>query len=353
MPWFKVTERAGEIHYLHSTSKEALLCEFITQQNWAIEVAEWNPKKLNYRTLLVFYEELYSALQSGIQIKEAISHLGTFSSKADIALICSAIVSELEKGRPLNTTLMKLVEPPVQAYCKLVNTNSTKEACLSSLEISIKQLRTLLDWSQRLLKSLLYPFFLIQLAIIILMINFLVTYSLTEHLINFIFIIFLYALCSLTQLALILSFQRGDACHWLERYSSSFRLNKFFSLLNTIRNTGCTLQEGVWIAAQHFTYHRFKLETLTVYYKLRLGNSYIKSFPQHWFPKSSSLALHSTQYDGDIERALTLAKIEHEKSWNIKIQRLERILPALCLLIAAGFVTHTIIKLYLPLLKVA
>lgn len=353
MPWFKVKERNGETYYLHSFSKEKVFHEFICHQKWGVEIISWTPKKLDYKSLLLFYEELYNALQSGVQLKEAIVHLSSFSSKPNIAIICKALISELNKGKQLNTILTELVESTAEPYCKLINTNATKEACLVSLQISINQLTMLLKCTKRLLKSILYPFFLIQLSLIILIANSILTNQTNDDVISLSSIIGLYVVASMIQIFLIHHFLKGAACHWLERYSISFRLNKLLSLLIAIRGAGASLQEGLLRATQYFTYREFKAEILAVYYQLKLGNSYLESFPHHWFPKSSCAALHSAQHDGTIERALTQAKLEHEQDWQRKIELLEKLLPALCLFIAAGFVAHTLIKLYIPLLELS
>jgi protein transport protein HofC/type IV pilus assembly protein PilC len=353
MPWYSIKHSSGEIDYQYSSSENELFFDCIKNKKWQISITQWVPKKLDYKALLTLYEEIQSALHSGLQLNQAVAHLATSSTHKGIATISKAILSELEKGTLFNEALLKLTNQEAAPYCQLVNSQGTRENCEQSLAISINQLNTLLSWSQRLLKALAYPFSIIQIALIIMIVNrSFQSASTTDYFIQLVSDLGLYSLCSAVQLLVINSLYKGNACYWLERYSDNFRLTKLFSLLSSTRKTGITLQDALKNMPEYFTYKPITLEILKVYYTLHLGKSYENSFPIHWFPNESAIALHSAGQDGDIERALVLAAKEHEKRWQKSVSLLEKLIPALCLFIAGGFVASTLVSLYAPLLEI-
>ncbi|MFT2098749.1 type II secretion system F family protein [Marinomonas sp. 2405UD66-6] len=352
MPWYSLKDQHNKEEYLYSPSENELVFSQIKNRKWHVSVKEWKPKKLDYKALLIFYEEIQSALHSGLQLNQAISHLAQSSTHAKIANISKALYGELSKGALFNESLSKLTLPAAAPYCQLINSQGTREDCEESLAVSILQLKTLLGWSQRLLKSIAYPFSIIQVALIILIINnALQTKSPTEQIFTLASDLMLYVFCSGLQLLIIQSLYKGNAMYWLERFSGDFRLTKLFSLLSTTRKTGLSLQDALKSMPEYFKYEPIRMEILTVFYKLRLGQNYTSSFPAHWFPKESAIALHSAEQDGDIERALTLASAAHEKHWQKSVSLLEKIIPALCLFVAGGFVASALVALYTPLLE--
>jgi protein transport protein HofC/type IV pilus assembly protein PilC len=354
MPWYKVQHLNGKVDYRYELSESKVIFDCISRGFWQMSISEWRPKKLDYKSLQTFYEELQSALHSGLQLNQAISHFALSSSHSKIANISKALLTELETGTLFNEALSKLTQTSVRPYCQLLNSQGSREDCEKSLSMSIIQLKSLLDWSQRLLKAMIYPFSIIQIALIILIANGAVQQKTADsYFFELINNVSIYLVCSAIQLISIRSLFQGQACHWLEKYSSNFRLTKLFSLLSTTRKTGITLQYALKTMPEYFQYKPLKEEIYQVYYTLRLGKGYATSFPCHWFPRESAIALHSAEQDGDIERALTLAAKEHEKRWQKNIALLEKLIPATCLLIAGGFVASALIALYAPLIEVS
>lgn len=354
MPWYKIKHHNGRVDYRQAPSENSLVYGLMQQGLWRLSVIQWAPKKLDYKSLHTFFTELQSALQSGLQLNQALSHLALSPTKNNLSIMCKAILSQLEQGTTFNDALSTLTKPAASPYCQLLNTQGTREDCNKSLSLSIFQLNALLEWSQKLLKTLIYPFSIIQIALIILITNkALQTKSADNLFLSLLDEITVYLLCSTIQLFTVRSLYLGNACYWLERYSQAFRLTKLFSLLSTTRQSGLPLQEAIKGMPEYFQHPCIKAEILGVYYTLRLGKNYAESFPVHWFPKESAIALHSAGQDGDIERALNMATREHEKRWQSTISLLEKLIPALCLFIAGGVVASALVTLYAPLMNIS
>jgi len=354
MPWFKITHINGKVDYKYGDSEQEILFHTISKGYWQIAISEWTPKKFDYKSLQIFYEEIQSALQSGLQLNQAIAHFALSSSNSRIASISQAILGELERGTTFNDALSKLTQNSAEPYTQLLNSQGTREDCEKSLSVSIHQLKSLLEWSQRLLKTVIYPFSVIQIAFIILIVNrILQDQSTGAYLASLKVNLSIYAIFSIIQIGVIRSLHQGHACYWLEKYSNNFRLTKLFSLLSTIRRTGLTLQQALKNMPGYFQHLPTKNEIYTAYYTIRLGKNYAETFPLHWFPNESSIALHSAEQDGDIERALVLAAKEHEKRWQKNISILEKFIPALCLVIAGSVVATALVSLYTPLMEIS
>lgn len=352
MPWYKIKHTDGKIDFHFNLSENEVFFDYIRQGSWQFSVSEWEPKKLDYKSLQTFFEEIQNALRSGLQLNQALSHLSASTAHPVLSGASKAIVSELNKGVLFNDALEKLTHAYTSPYCKLLNSHGTREDCEKSLNISINQLTSLIDWSQRLLKTLIYPFCIMQIAFVILIANrFMQSQAAQDKTLDIAIYVGAYVLLSAFQLLIIRNLYQGQACHWLEKYNTNFRLTKLFSLLSTTRQTGVTLQDAIKMMPDYFQHPLIKQEILNVYYTLRLGKNYSSSFPKHWFPAESSVALYSAEQDGDIERALTLAAQTHEKRWQKNILLLEKLIPAICLILAGGIVASALLTLYSPLIN--
>ena len=353
MPWYKVQYQNGSVDYRHTLSKSKLVFDCVRNGHWDASISEWKAQKLDYLLLKTFYEEIQSALHSGLQLNQAISHFAQSEDQAKIAPISSAILGQLHEGVPFNDALARLTQSTAAPYCQLLNSQGSREDCEKSLAMAIHQLDTLLEWSKRLLKTLIYPFSIIQLALIILIVNRALQPTEPTHTqLSLLYDLMLYFVCSGIQLVILHRLHQGHACHWLEKCSQTFRLTKLFSLLSTTRKTGITLQDALKIMPDYFDHQPIKQEIQRAYFTLRLGKNYAASFPKAWFPGGAAIALHSAEKDGDIERALILATKEHEKRWQKSISLLEKLIPAICLLIAGGAVAAALVTLYAPLLEI-
>ncbi|MGO3344217.1 MAG: type II secretion system F family protein [Marinomonas sp.] len=348
MPWYRIKEETTS-YYRYAISEQSLLFHFVELGLWNIVCTPYKPTLFHYKTLLVFFHELQSALNNGLQLNEAISSLASGSSHTSLAKNCLAIKSELNAGETFNKTLSRLSNKHCQPYCQLISTAGSREDCEVSIDTAIKQLTSLLDWSGKLLKGITYPFFIIQIALLLNLSHaFFIQHSDNQSLlVNGL----LYLITTLAQGVIAINFINGNASNWFEKFNSSFRLTKLMSLLNTSRHTGKPLQQALISMPLYFNHQGLKEDIIASYYALQLGKNYQQSFPSYWFPKESATALHAATNNGNIDRALTLAAQEHEKQCQRIIYWFEKIIPACCLFIAGGFVVSALLSIYKPLLE--
>lgn len=353
MPWYKIQHQKEEKQYHFFDSEKDLQLFLINRGTLRVKWSVWQPQKFNYKRLLAFYQELQSALQSGFQLNQAIDNLSQITSDSHLSKNCQAILEEMKKGTDFNRIISSLSTAHAQAYCKLIRPDGSREDLEQGLSVSILQLETLLNWSNRLLKSIAYPFCIIQISLIMKILHTLFLSKATDHhLLDITLAGSIYALTSLIQASVAISLGNGNACNLFEKLNPHFRLAKLFALLETTRKTGYPLQQALYSMPRYFEHNGIKRDILMVYYKLKLGQDYQQSFPMGWFPNEANVALQSTSQGGSIERALKLATLQHTKKWSKAVSLYEKVIPALCLIIAGGFVTSSLLSLYRPLLEI-
>ncbi|REG85487.1 type II secretion system F family protein [Marinomonas pollencensis] len=348
MPWFSIQQDHCQ-YYRYAESEQSLLLHYVSLGIWDIDCRPYHPHYFNYKTLLLFFTEIKNALHNGLQLNEAIASLSESSSNAILSRNCSAIHHELTAGKSFNVTLSRLSQARCSPYCQLIINNGSREDCAQSIDTSIEQLTSLLSWSSKLLKGMTYPFFIMQVALIINLLYgvFSNDGATSSLLINGAS----YLLTSVLQVIVMINFINGNASNWFEKVNASFRLSKLLRLLSASRKTGKTLQQALYGLPLHFKHAQLKEDILFSYYSLQLGKSYQASFPQYWFPKESALALEAASHNGNIDRALTLAAQEHERHCQQVIYWFEKIIPAVCLFIAGAFVVSSLLSIYQPLLE--
>ncbi|MGR0279861.1 type II secretion system F family protein [Marinomonas dokdonensis] len=354
MPWFKIYTTKNQHEFRFHENPDTLLYDYLALGLWQIKITCWNPKPFHYKGLLFFYRELHSALLSGLQLKDAFEHLTRSNTNQNFCDINQAILNELDRGNSLNSILNRLSHKQTQAFCQLINEHGSREDCIASLELSISQLDALLSWSKRLIKALMYPSCIIQIAFLMMMANqLLLSTESPDSNMDLVIILTQYILITSVQVLLFRALITGHACTYVEKYNEHFRLTKLFIIINTLRKSGYAFQQALQQMPNYFVHKGLQAEILKTYYALKLGKSYVESFPKNWFPQQAELALHSAAKDGNIERALTLAASQHEKRWQRNINIFEKTLPVICLLIAGGFVAKTLLVLYSPMFNLS
>ncbi|GAB3475289.1 type II secretion system F family protein [Marinomonas epiphytica] len=349
MQWYQVTNNKQH-EYVYCQNERTLTTTLANQKILPTSYKKCTLPRLSYRLLLSLYEEIYSAMGSGLQLNEAILHLADACPNKKLALICRAISCELSRGEDFNQALTTLATINTQPFCQLISQSGTRETYLKSLSCTIDQLTDLIGWSQNLLKSLTYPFCIIQIAWLLSLLNDAFfsnsPLAMQETLIK----VASYILISLIQAYVMINIHKGEACHWLEAYSREFRLAKLFILMTSHKKMGQTLQSTLESMPSYFQHRQIRQEVMLAYYKLRLGHDYTLSFSQDWFPGHASIALETASKDGNIDRALFLALQEHQKKWQQQLQLIEKLLPVICLIIASIFVIRVLLSLYQPLM---
>ena len=347
MPWFTVYDTNMSQLRCYPCLESAYMDQF-TQERWSVRIQKKNLKTLNSKQLETFLLEVLKGLEAGLKLQEVLTYISLRTSQSHIAMAAQAIRDEISMGTPFNHCFKTLVDPALSGYCDLFLQKSTAEQLREHLAILYEQIHQLRHWTDRLQKSFIYPFFVIQFALII----WLLSQFLNQEKLNLLHSeLAIYVIVTLSQCLLIYFFKSNTAIKLIETYLHAFRLNKLFNLLNASLKTGTHLQSALTMLPTNFNHKGIKQELLLVYYHLRLGESYLISFPTYWFPKESLLALEASCHSGDILRAIDTASHIHKENWLKTLGLIEKLCPLGALLIAGIFVTKTLISIYLPLIN--
>ena len=348
MPWFRIESNGVSMVRFYPSVESAYLDHF-SQKKWAIKIKKVRLKPLNSKLLVSFLSELLKGLEAGLKLQEVLTYLSKNHKKSNIALISHAISDEISMGTPFNVCFKSLVEPSLHGYCDLFIQNSTSEQLLENLNILHEQIAQLRSWIKRLQKSLIYPYFVIQLSLIIWLASLILNTQESDQLQTNLGI---YFSITVSQLITFYLLESSLMINFTEKNYQAFRLNKLFSLLKASLSTGNHLQNALTLLPKNFSHPKLKDELLLTYYHLRLGDSYLVSFPTYWFPKESLLALEASCHSGDIIRAIDSATHIHHERWQASLTLVERLCPIVGLMIAGIFVSKTLLTIYLPLINI-
>lgn len=348
MPWLSIESNGVRMVRFYPSIESAYLDQF-SQKKWSIKIKRVRLKRLNSKHLASFLSELQKGLEAGLKLQEVLTYLSQNHKMSNVALISQAINDEISVGTPFNVCFKTLVEPSLHGYCDLFIQNSTSEQLLENLTILNEQITQLRSWVKRLQKSLIYPYFVIQLSLIIWLASLILNAQEADQLHTNLSIYF-----SITGLQLVIFYllESSFIINFTEKYYRAFRLNKLFSLLKASLSTGIHLQNALTLLPKNFSNSALKDELLLTYYHLRLGDSYLVSFPTYWFPKESLLALEASCHSGDIIRAIDSATRIHHARWQTSLALIERSCPIIGLMIAGIFVSKTLLSIYLPLINI-
>ncbi|TBR38149.1 hypothetical protein CBF23_012960 [Marinomonas agarivorans] len=353
MNWFYLIDsnKQKTLQY-YDSYEQAYLTQFAMahkiEQSEIYEIVPTKIPRLKAKDLSLLLLELTKGLEAGLKLHQVLSHLQQDSSHKKIRLTSLALGAALLQGTPFNHAFKAIVHQQLHLYCDLFVENITPEQLRHNLTHMHQQVTELNGWQVSLIKSVIYPAFIIQMA----MLMWLVNGQMQTEVSTFSWQPTMYYIgVSLLELAGIYVLRSHLSIQLIETFSKSFRLHKLFSLLTASTRVGNPLQTSFTILPFHFSNQVIRRDLLVVYYKLRLGNHYMDSFPASWFPKESRLALDASIHTGDINRALTKASYLHEKQWQQQLNIAEKIAPIVALFVAGVFVSQTLIEIYRPLLE--
>lgn len=349
MDWFYITNSTQRTIAYFPSYDQAYLSQFALDQ-WQCQITPAAIPKLNTKELMQLLLELSKGLEAGLKLHQTLLYITQDNHHKKIRQVCTALDAALLQGVPFNLAFKAVVHQELHHYCDLFVANSTPEQLHSNLARMHAQITQVSEWQTSLIKTAIYPTFIIQTAMIMWLTNNKIQ---TPHSIEFEHAALFYLAISTLQLLLFYLLKSRFLIQFIDYCSYSFRLNKFFSLLAASLEVGNNLQTCFAILPRHFSSNTMRQDLLLVYYKLRLGNSYTNCFPKYWFPKESLLALNASEHSGDINRALLKAAQVHKKHWQQQLNIMEKISPIFALLIAGGFVSQTLIDIYRPLLELS
>lgn len=341
MKWFFISEQCIlPFQYKSEAYEFSVVNQTSTKAIREINLRPFKPSScLHWLNQVIRLCENGHSLQSALMTQEQ-SHFNATSQQQIIA-----IRSLLQQGESVSIALSFFLPKSIQLIAAHIPNEGTEESKLAALIVSREILTNQILLSQKLLKSLNYPAAIIQAALILAVVNKLLTHdSITQ-------ISTVWAGITCTTLVLYYWIGFGYAYPFLCKHIASFRKYNTLTMLLALLKSGEPLQNAISKLCSG-SFGKDQLQLYRCMLLLRSGAAAEEALPSCWFMKTDLLQLKQLASSGDlytpIEKAIRSWKDRNESI----LKHLSQAFPILGIVIAAIFVTHTLIALYAPLMDV-
>lgn len=298
---------------------------------------------LSPRTCLKLFEHILHHLNSGHSLQSALMQQNHLQFGRDLTLHVLAIQSLLAEGHSVASVLTLFMPHNIKQLAGSIPLDGTEETKVAALSIAKDILQSQQTLSHKLLKSLSYPFLVIQSSLLLAFMNELMTKQPTLLLSG------TWLLISVLQICLAIWIHRGHAYPAICRLLRSFRIYNTLMILVALLQSGDTLQNAI----QKLIPTGPKQDKLYLYkcsLLLQAGQPIQHALPSYWFDQQIKTQLEQVQMTGDLVTPLTIAA----NTWQERNERIlslvSKAFPILGIVIAAIFVTQTLMALYAPLM---
>lgn len=292
---------------------------------------------------LKLFEHILHNLNSGHSLQSALMKQNHLQYNADLRQHVLAIQSLLAEGDQIAHVLTIFMPHNIMQLAGSIPLDGTEESKVAGLEIARDILRSQQTLSHKLLKSLLYPCLVIQASLLLALMNGLLTKQPLFTLGS------LWCLISLLQIVFSIWIYRGHAYPALCRLLRGFRTYNSLMLLIALLQSGETLQGAVQKLLQT-SHNQDRLHLYRCYLLLQAGKPIQHALPAYWFNQQLKTQLEQIHMTGDLVTPLTIAA----NTWHNTNQRIlnlvSKAFPILGIVVAAVFVTQTLMALYAPLM---
>lgn len=278
-------------------------------------------------------------LQGALLAQES-AHFNAASQKQILA-----IKSILEHGESVSNAITIFLPNSIRPLASSIPLDGPEESKLAAVRVAHELLSNQIKLSQTLLKSLTYPTTIIHSALLLAALNKILTHQ------NMFQFGLLWAFIVLITVALYAWIGLGHAYPFLCKNIPSFRTYNVLTMLLAMLKSGEPLQRAL-LSLCKSTYRCDKESLYKSFLLLHSGATVKDALPCHWFSKTNHLQLDQVEITGDL-----CTPLEHTaKGWYLKnetiLKRISKAFPILGIVIAAIFVTNTLMSLYAPLMDV-
>ncbi|MBM6550260.1 hypothetical protein [Marinomonas ostreistagni] len=294
---------------------------------------------------LTLLEQILHYTEQGHSLQNALLAQQTFRLPLAAQRAMIIIESQLSQGFSIGHALALVAPKKVIPLLSLMPEDSTEESKVAALQITKQSLITQQDLTGRLLKSLTYPFAVIQSALLLALANAWLTDA------SLLPLTCAWLTLSGLQILLYYWLNAGFAYPFIVRHCQSFRIHGYLTLLAALLDNGESLQRAL-VTLRDSASTQERTQLIMALLKLQCGDAAHNALPNTWFINASATLLANTPHTGDLNLALTVAADEWQHRSEKALSILYKICPVLGMLIASSFVAYTLVQLYAPLMEV-
>ncbi|SBS31242.1 Bacterial type II secretion system protein F domain protein [Marinomonas aquimarina] len=302
-------------------------------------------RPMTTRACLTLFTHILHHVNTGHSLQSALMQQNHLQYGAELRRHVLAIQSLLSEGHHVAKALTVFLPQNIKHLAGSIPVEGTEEAKIAALRVAHSILQSQQALTNKLLKSLTYPHLVIQSSLLLAMVNAVLSKQ------SIIMLGITWGLISLLQLAISVWVYRGHAYPALSRLLVSFRSNNSLLILVALLQSGDPLQGAIEKLLENSS-KQDKLALHRCLLLLQAGTPVPQALPKHWFNQQIQTQLEQVYATGDLVTPLTMAA----QSWDEINQRIlnlvSKAFPILGIVIAALFVTQTLMALYAPLMEV-
>lgn len=300
---------------------------------------------LSPHACLKLFEQVLHHLKTGHSLQSALMKQNHLQFGSDLKLHVLAIQCLLAEGNHVASVLTLFMPLNIKSLAGSIPLEGTEESKVAALNIAKDILQTQQSLSSKLLKSLTYPFLVIQSSLILALMNGVLTKQ------SLLSLAVIWLLISLLQLSIGIWIHRGYAYPVICQLLRSFRTYNTLMMLIALLQSGDTLQHAVQKLLSTNS-KQDKLHLHRCYLLLQAGRPIQQALPAYWFNQQIKTQLEQIHMTGDLVTPLTIAANTWHESNERILGLVSKAFPILGIVIAAVFVTQTLMALYAPLMDI-
>lgn len=300
---------------------------------------------LSTQSYLKFLEALQLHLNTGHSLQSALTKQNPYQYSNELRYHVLAMQSLLEEGQHIATVLTLFMPSNIKHLSNCIPFDGPEETKIAAIQLTQTILESQQKLTNTLLKSLSYPFLVIQSSILLACMNALLTKQ------SILMPMSTWVVVSLFQLALYLWIDKGHAYPTLCASIRSFRTYNLLMILVALLDSGETLQEAIRKLLQGSS-SQDKLSLQKCFLLLNGGTPIHQALPESWFDKQLKTQLDHVAMTGDLKTPLSnSANYWQDRNQRI-LNRFSKAFPILGIVVSAVFVTQTLMALYAPIMDV-
>lgn len=339
MTWFQIHENLI-LSFPNTTSAYRYALEHGTalKQLKPIKLAALSP-----RSCLKLFEQILHNLDTGHSLQSALMKQNHLQFGSDLQRHVLAIQCMLAEGQHVARALTIFMPNNIKHLAGCIPLDGTEESKIAALNVAKNILHSQQTLSNKLLKSLVYPFLVIQSSLLLAFMNALLTKQ------PLLMLATTWLFICLLQISLAIWIHCGHAYPTMCRTLRSLRIYNTLMILVALLQSGEPLQNAVkkLIPTSH---KQDKFHLYKCYLLLQAGRPVQHALPSHWFEEQVKTQLEQIHMTGDLITPLTIAASTWQENNERILSLISKAFPILGIVVAAIFVTQTLMALYAPLM---
>lgn len=341
MEWYKIDQK----NILPFPSKTQALLFCLSNDVKYNDIQRIRIRRMSSKISCLLIQQILHLCEQGHSLQSAILSPTRLALDKKISNYYWILQSQLNMGMSLADAFSLILPNKHYDLAAIIPEYGAEETKVNALKVMLSIFTDQNTLIYKVVTSCMYPFLIIQLALII---NLVQLWLLKGEVGYSIMVTWL--MTSIAQIAFIISVLNGSLYQLLKQCSKSMRYSNYLILLTTLIETGESLHAAIFKLIPG-TARRDQIAMHRCYLLLMSGKSSYEALPKKWFQDTSLLQIQQVEVTGDLITPLTQAKKEHRQNCERIYGLITKVIPVFGIVCASVYVAFTLVELYRPLLE--